>query len=190
MRLVKLALEPLSQDAFAPFGQVIAKTSSPPVFTGTSLESWPFDFSIDGTVELMLNRFHYRDIEFTMIERHFHVTQTFLPLGGMPMAMVVAAPTDPADWSAIPRPEDLHAFYVDGTQGIMMWRGTWHALHRFPVRPPHVDIGLITEAETQHELEVDREGGGAPKRTQAVDLKSVEGVRFRVVDPENLMGSD
>ena len=187
MKIIELTVEPLTDEAFAPFGEIIAKKNVPPVFTGTHLESWSFKFSIEKTVELMINRFHYHDIEFSMLERHFFVTQTFLPLNGMPMVMVVAPPSDTADPSAIPRPEDLRAFYGDGKTGIMLWRGTWHALHRFPIRPPYIDIGLITEAETQHELEDELNRGAAPKRTQAIDLEKHFDVRFRVADPLGLM---
>jgi ureidoglycolate lyase len=187
MKLIELSIEPLTEEAFMPFGEIVATKNIPPVFTGLHMESWPFKFSIDKTVELMFNRFYYHDIEFSMMERHFFVTQAFLPLNGMPMVMVVGPPTEATDPLAIPGPEDLRAFYVDGNQGIMLWRGTWHALHRFPVRPPYVDIALITEAETQHELEDELSRGAAPKRTQAIDLEKLKGVRFRVVDPGKLM---
>lgn len=187
MNVVELNLERLDEEAFAPFGEIVAKKDTPPVFTGSHMESWQLKFSVEKTVELMINRFHYHDIEFSKMERHFFVTQAFLPINAMPMVMVVAPPTDPADPAAIPRPEDLRAFYLDGNTGIMLWRGTWHALHRFPVRPPYVDVGLITEAETQHELEDELRQGALPKRTQAVDLEEHFDVRFKVADPLSLM---
>ena len=104
--------------------------------------------------------------------------------------MIVSEPTVFDDPSSIPKPEEIRAFYLDGTQGIMLWKGTWHALHRFPLHPPHVDLGLITEMETQHELESALVKGTKPKRTQAIDYEQILNLNFRVVDPLNLIGQD
>jgi hypothetical protein len=166
------------------------KKSSEPIFTGKNMVSWQMRFSIDGTTELMMNRFYYNPLEFSMMERHFHVTQSFLPFGKTPMAMIVSAPTDAGDRSSIPKPEDIHAFYLDGTRGIMLWRGTWHALHRFPLHPPHVDIGLITELETRQEPQSALIEGTKPKRTQAIDYEQLLNLNFKVVDPLNLISRD
>lgn len=190
MKTTEIGLEPISTEIFAPFGEIIEKKSSEPIFTGENMASWQIQFSIDGTTELMINRFYYLPLEFSMMERHFHVTQSFLPFGKIPMAMIVSAPTDVGDGSSIPKPEDIRAFYLDGTQGIMLWRGTWHALHRFPLLPPHVDLGLITELETQHELQSALIEGTKPKRTQAIDYKQLFNLNFKVVDPLNLISQD
>lgn len=190
METIEMRLEPISAEIFAPFGEIIEKKRSEPIFTGKNMESWQMQFSIDGTTELMINRFYYQPLEFSMMERHFHVTQSFLPFGKIPMAMIVSAPTDFDDSSSIPKPEEICAFYLDGTQGIMLWKGTWHALHRFPLHPPHVDLGLITEMETQHELQSVLNKGTKPKRTQAIDYEQLLNLNFKVVDPLNLIGQD
>jgi len=187
---IEIKLEPISAETFAPFGEIIEKKSSEPIFTGKNMDSWQVNFSIDGTTALMINRFYYQPLEFSMMERHFHVTQSFLPFGKIPMAMIVSAPTDFDDWSSIPKPKDIHAFYLDGTQGVMLWKGTWHALHRFPLDPPHVDLGLITEKETQHELELGLIKGTKPKRTQAIDYEQLLNLNFKIVDPLNLIDQD
>ena len=183
MESIEIKLEPVSAEIFAPFGEIIEGKHSEPVFTGKNMESWQMRFSVDGATELMINRFHYQPLEFSMMERHYHVTQSFLPFGKIPMAMVVSEPTDFDDPSSIPKPKDIRAFYLDGTQGIMLWKGTWHALHRFPLHPPYVDLGLITEMETQHELQTALAKGTKTKRTQAIDYKQLLNLIFKVVDP-------
>ena len=190
METIEIRLKPISAEIFAPFGEIIEKKDSPPIFTSKSMESWQMQFSIDGTTELMINRFYYQPLDFSMMERHFHVTQSFLPFGKIPMAMIVSEPTVFDDPSSIPKPEEIRAFYLDGTQGIMLWKGTWHALHRFPLHPPHVDLGLITEMETQHELESALVKGTKPKRTQAIDYEQLLNLNFKVVDPLNLISQD
>jgi ureidoglycolate lyase len=187
MKTIEIRLEPATAENFAPFGEIIEGKHTKPVFTGKNMDSWQMEFGIDGTTELMINRFYYQPLEFSMMERHFHVTQSFLPFGKVPMAMVVSEPTDSEDPSSIPKPEDIRAFYLDGTQGIMMWKGTWHALHRFPLHPPYVDLGLITEMETQHELQAALAKGAKTKRTQAIDYEKRMNVNFKVVDPLNLI---
>jgi ureidoglycolate lyase len=188
MRTIEIKLEPISAELFAPFGEILEKKSSEPKYTAKNMESWPIQFSIDGKTELMINRFYYQPLEFSMMERHFHVTQSFLPFGKTPMAMIVSAPNDLDDLSSIPKPEEICAFYVDGTTGIMLWKGTWHALHRFPLNDPYVDLGLITEMETQSELEISLSQGTKPMRTQAIDYEELMGVNFKVVDPLDLVG--
>ena len=184
MEIHEIKLEKASDKLFDPFGQLLCEKSYDPDFTGDGMESWALKFSSQQDVELMFNRFHYKAFEFSILERHFHVTQTFLPLGGMPMVMIVSEPTDPQDRSSIPNPEDIRAFYIDGNMGVMLWKATWHALHRFPARPPYVDVGLITETETQQELEIELKVGASPKRTEAIDYAKTSNIGFKVVDPK------
>jgi len=188
VRTVEVKLEPLSEENFTGYGEILHGKSSTPAFTGKNMQSWRIQFSITGKAELMLNRFYFQPFEFSKMERHFHVTQTFIPLGKMPMIMIVSAPTQTDDRSSIPKPEDIRAFYLDGTKGIMLWKGAWHALHRFPVHPPYVDIGLITEAETQKELELELAKGQKPMRTQTIDYEELLNINFRVADPLKLIG--
>jgi ureidoglycolate hydrolase len=42
----------------------------------------------------------HQPMAFSAIERYFRLTQTFFPLAGAASVMVVAAPTDPADWAS------------------------------------------------------------------------------------------
>ena len=184
MEIHEIILEKVSDELFDPFGQLLCEKTDAPDFTGDGMESWALKFSSEQNVELMFNRFHYKAFEFSMLERHFHVTQTFLPLGGMPMVMIVSKPTDPQDVSSIPNPEDIRAFYIDGNIGVMLWKATWHALHRFPARAPYVDVGLITEMETQNELEAELKVGARLKRTETIDYAKISNTGFKVVDPK------
>ena len=184
MEVYEITLEKVSDELFDPFGQLLCEKNGDPDFTGDGMESWALNFSSEQNVELMFNRFHYKAFEFSMLERHFHVTQTFLPLGGMPMVMIVSEPTSPGGQPSIPDPRDIRAFYIDGNIGVMLWKATWHALHRFPVRPPYVDVGLITEMETQHELETELKVGANPIRTEAIDYAKISNIGFKVVDPK------
>ncbi|MEM7021916.1 MAG: ureidoglycolate lyase [Pseudomonadota bacterium] len=185
--LVELPLEPLESAAFAPFGQLICAREDPPVFSAPHLRSWRQDFEVAGATEVMFIHYKPGPMAFSALERHFDVTQTFVALGGAASVMVVAPPTDPDDWDQVPEPGQLRAFLVPGSVGVMLWRGTWHALTRLPVGPEGAGFAFITDAATQRELERQRADGTLPKLTQEVDYQARDGIRFEVVDPGRLL---
>ena len=186
---VDIPLQPLSAGAFASFGEILGDFDAPPTCEAPHLRSWRLEFELEGAVELMVARYLHQPFEFTAIERHFNVTQSFIPLGYQPSVMVVAAPTDPDDWSAVPTPDQLHAFLIPGDRGIMLWRGTWHALTRFPVRPEGAAFALITGHDTQRELEQQKVSGVQPRLTHEIDYLKRSATRFKVTDPDGLMSS-
>jgi ureidoglycolate lyase len=186
MPVVEIPLKRLTPDAFSPFGQIIGDRDAPPVFEAPHLRSWRLDFELDGRAELMAVRYIHQPFAFTALERHTAVTQSFIPLGDQPSVMVVAAPSGATE---IPEPDDVHAFHVPGEVGIMLWRGTWHALTRFPVRPEGAAFALITGYDTQRELEREKADGTPPTLTQAVDYQERGDLRFEVTDPDRLLGS-
>ena len=189
--VVQIHLKRLTAEAFAPFGQLICECSDePPTFEGQELRSWHFDLEVDGTTELMYIHYAHKPIVFSTVERHFRVTQTFIPLGGAASVMVVAPPTDPKDWDSVPEPSQYCAFYVPGTVGIMLWRATWHAMTRFPINPHGAGFAFLTDASTQRELETQEDDGIPAKLTQQIDYLQRDGISFKVVDPEGLLAGD
>ena len=186
-KIVEIALEPLTADAFAPYGQLIAPSAEPPSFEASHLEAWQMDFAVDGEIELMYVRYIHQKICWTTMERHFNITQSFMALGGAASVMVVADPTDANDRSVLPRPEVVRAFLVDGAQGVILWKGTWHALTRFPVPATGGAFAMITGAATQQELERQNRDGTQFALTQVVDFEREYGVGFAVFDPRSLL---
>lgn len=179
--IVHIDVEPATHESFAPFGQLIGPSDDKPVFHGDGLRSWRLKYEIDGTTEVMFIQFDFKPMVFSKIERHFNVTQSFLPLDAAEMIMVVGPRTNPDDWTALPAPQSLRAFLVPGTHGVMMWKGVWHALNRFPTKPPGAGFALLTAAETQNELERQLQSGYQPKLTQAADYLERFDVTFEVV---------
>jgi ureidoglycolate lyase len=183
--VVEIRLERLSAEAFALFGQLIcARSDAPPIFEAPHLRSWRQEFDVEGSTELMYIHYVHRPIEFSTLERHFQVTQTFVALGGAASVMVVAPPTGR---KSVPELGELRAFFVPGTIGLMLWRGTWHALTRFPTAPGGAGFALLTDANTQRELEKQRIDGTPPRLTEEIDYRERYGVSFKVVDPDGLL---
>ena len=132
-----------------PCGQLICACSDElPVFEAPHLRSWRQEFEVLGPTELMYIHYRHQPLAFSTLERHIQVTQAFIPLGGAASVMVAAPPTDPGDRTSLPEPAQLRASHVPGTVGPMLWRGTWHALTRFPTGPEGAGFACLTDALT------------------------------------------
>ncbi len=180
MQTITLTVEPLTEEAFAPFGQLIGPRGGTPDFEGQGLRSWRLAYDAVGPTDIMYIWFDYIPMQFTRLERHLNVTQGFIPLNGTEMVMVVGPRTDLGSRDAGPDPHQLRAFLVPGTHGVMMWRGVWHTLNRFPTSPPGGGFVLLTSSETQAELEHQRLHGSLPELTHVVDYESLSGKRFEI----------
>ncbi len=160
-RTHKLKVEVMTAESFRPFGEVMEAKSMP----AEQREFFPAPFAIDGRPTLDVIWQPYQGRTFTELERHFNVTQAFFPLSGSLAVVAVAAPTDRNDPKAIPEPEDVHAFLIDGTQGFVYKTGTWHSLDRYILSPPGASFVI---------LNVD------PNPTQVVDYATERGITFEV----------
>ena len=186
-REIELPLGPLSDQSFEPYGRILGPGGRAADFEASHLSNWRVDFEADGPAEILFIRYKYQAPVFQTLERHFHVSQGFVPLNGAAAIMVVAKPTDPGDAEAIPAPTEIRAFLMDGSTVVILHRGTWHALSRFAVAPPHIDFAFLTERATQADIEASGRAGEPPERTQIVDYGARFNLSFRVVDPEGLL---
>jgi len=174
----EVTIEPLTEEAFAPFGQIIAAKDRPPDFrTESGTQGWAIDFR-SGKPLIMLLKTPYRGLSFTKLECHFNLTQTFLPVGGSPAVVAVAPPSPTADRKTLPAPDRIRAFLLDGTKGYALGVGTWHSLDRFPLYPPDTEWVIITDHETQQDLTAAYAGQGGGQLTHEVDYAAEFGVTF------------
>ena len=114
--------EPLTQTAFAPFGDVL-DTSGPYRLINAGLCHRHHDLArIDTGHQTGISIFHAEPrtlpYEFNLIERHPEGSQAFLPMTEHPFLVIVAA-------SPAHRPK---AFLTNGAQGINLHKGTWHGV--------------------------------------------------------------
>lgn len=123
-----LRVEPLTREAFAPFGEVIEASDAVRHFTINAgnteryhdlarIEPGP-----EGRVIVSIFRGQPRALPFTvtMMERHPLASQAFVPLSGRPY-LVVVAPAGEA-----PRVDTLRVFLARGEQGVNYAPGVWH----------------------------------------------------------------
>jgi ureidoglycolate lyase len=171
----EVRIEPLTETSFAPFGQIVsAKTRTPDFSTESGTQGWAVAFT-SGTPLLMLLRTPYRGLRFSKLERHFNVTQTFLPMGGAPAVLAVAPP---GGRDVLPDPEDVRAFLLDGRAGYALARGTWHSLDRMPLYAPATEWVILTDHETQNDLTAAYAGRRPMTLTQEIDFAARPGVTF------------
>jgi len=162
-KVCRLKIEPLTPEAFAPFGVLLDARERP-------ADRWKLtydeDFSVVGRAKVGVIWEPFAGLTFTRLERHFNVTQAFVPMSGSLSVVAVAAPTDPGNADAIPKPKQVRAFLIDGSMGFRYHVGTWHSLSRFILHPPGATYVIIN---------VD------PNPTQVVDYAERSGVCFEVV---------
>ena len=107
-----------------------------------------------------------RGRRFRLLERHFAVTQAFIPLEGAPAVVAVAPPTDPDDPEAIPKPEEVRAFLIDPGKGVRLPDRDLALARPLPLLEPPGASFVI--------LNVD------PNPTQVVDYGERFGVEFEI----------
>ena len=179
--VTRLSVEPLTEESFRPFGQLIGERTVAPDFRG---EQGTLGWSIDwrgGRAKISYLRTPYQGLRFRKLERHLELTQAFIPMGGSRAVVAVAAPTDSRDRDAAPAPGSVRAFLLDGSVGYALHRGTWHSLDRFALGPPDTRWVIITDHETADDLEAAYSGRGGFALSQEVDYAARFGTTFEIV---------
>ncbi|KKB62205.1 ureidoglycolate hydrolase [Robbsia andropogonis] len=153
-----LAVEPLTRDVFAPFGDVIALEGARqiPINLGTTIRFHDLA-KVDveeagGRTAINLFRGQPRTLPFEikMMERHPLGSQAFIPLTKA-RYLVVVAPAGPLD------PSRIRAFASSGWQGVNYAKGVWH--HPLLALPGTTDF-----------IVVDRVGDGLNLNEQDLDV--------------------
>ncbi len=167
MREVRLPIIPVTPEAFAPFGRLLAP-AGPRSFGRDNMDAWIQPFRHEGAVRMQIARYHAKPLEAHLIERHLHVTEARQPLRPGPCALLVAPPSDRP-----PAPEAMTVFDLKG-HGLIFHPGTWHSIDAYPLDGEAADYLFISEEATVGEL---FDGTATPKRTQVHDF-AADGVRI------------
>ncbi len=120
----QIQTEPLTQDSFAPFGEVLEATGDFRLINAGLCQRHhdraSLDFGPEGRAGISVFKAEPRALpyEFDLIERHPEGSQAFVPLSDHPFLVIVSP-----DPQAVPR-----AFLTNGAQGINFRRGTWHGV--------------------------------------------------------------
>lgn len=155
-RYRSLVAEPLTREAFAPFGDVIDTdgAESFPINQGRTerfhaLSRVELSGATDRGILSIFRGQPLTPLEIALMERHPLGSQSFIPMNNVDFLAVVAPPGD-FDEAAV------RVFLVKGHQGVTYHAGTWHA----PLLPLTADADYLV---------VDRQGLG--QNCDEVDLQ-------------------
>lgn len=134
---MKIIIEPMTADAFAPFGDLLEAKGTPDKIINQGLcgrfhDRARMDFS-DGRAGISIFHAEKRDLplKLDLVERHPDGSQAFVPMSRQPFLVVVAE-----DQNGIP--QNIRAFLTEAGQVINIHRGVWHG-----VLTPLYDPGLF-----------------------------------------------
>ena len=144
----KLTIQPLTKEAFAPFGSVIeADPASMRYINGGTTERYnalAVAEAAGDDAKVIINIFRGSPRSFpyavNMMERHPFGSQSFSPIDDRPWLVVVAQDEDG-------KPGRPQVFRAGGRQGVNYGRNVWHH--------PLMTVGAVSDF-----LVVDRMGGG------------------------------
>jgi ureidoglycolate lyase len=134
---MKIIIEPMSADAFAPFGDLLEAKGTPDKIINQGLcgrfhDRARMDFS-DGRAGISIFHAEKRDLplKLDLVERHSEGSQAFVPMSHQPFLVVVAEDQNRT-------PQNIRAFLTEAGQAINIHRGVWHG-----VLTPLYDPGLF-----------------------------------------------
>lgn len=134
---MKIIIEPMTDDAFAPFGDLLEAKGAPDKIINQGLcgrfhDRARMDFS-DGRAGISIFHAEKRDLplKLDLVERHPDGSQAFVPMSHQPFLVVVAEDQKGT-------PQNIRAFLTEAGQAINIHRGVWHG-----VLTPLYDPGLF-----------------------------------------------
>ena len=150
MNVIRLPVQKMTREAFAPFGVLIDSRGAREIDLG------------GGTPSLTGATAERRPFRFEFMARHTRTMQAFAPLASSEAIICVAPPND----AEAPEVEKVVAFHVEGRLPYAYHKGTWHT-------PP------FAVGEWYSYLVVDR-AGTLDDDYELVDLKAARGCTFEI----------
>jgi len=158
MKTYHLHLKPLTQEAFAPFGDVIQKQGHyPEEINYGQTRKYAGLAQIDvadeeGTATVHIYRSRPVSLPFRVEVMEYHPlgSQAFIPLHKRPFLVVVAPPAEILDFDSI------QGFFTNGEQGVNLKKGVWH----------HYQLSLLENCDY---LVIERDGPGVSTIEQHLD---------------------
>jgi ureidoglycolate lyase len=126
---VKIKVQPMTAEAFAPYGRVLGAEREDLIRTKGQF-----------TARLMTVRRVPETVDH--VNMHTDHSQMFVPLAGEPLVVIVAPPEQPAEGFDS---SSIAAFLTDGKQTFIFHPGTWHIEPRAAQKDEAQVINVQTE---------------------------------------------
>jgi ureidoglycolate hydrolase len=129
---MRICVEPLTEQAFAECGTVLGEPSGlKPNIQDEVSDVWLGFADLMGIGGVPCRaatylKIHTRPAVYDKMEKHETSAEAFIPLEGR--SVLVVAPPEAVDAQGRPDMTRARAFLMDGSRGILMRPGTWHAV--------------------------------------------------------------
>lgn len=173
-----IRVERLTPEAYAPFGWVLGErpaagraggSESARIVEASGARFWhehDFVAGAGGQVELLWVTYLAQPPVSEKIEAHRHTEQVIIPVNGQPILHIVAPPDlDPLAPGIAPDLGAARAFYLDGTRGVCMRRGTWHMHYGVAEEAFYL---MVTRRSTTDDIVAAFDGAAGPAETVIV----------------------
>jgi ureidoglycolate lyase len=143
-----LNAQPLSAEAFAPFGTLLGQPTAEPLLTRGDITYWHATADLSGlgasgvTGHLIAHR---RELQLNCIERHNHTPEAFIATAGRSL-LVVGRPGNADD-------AQLCAFELTAGQAVLLHQGTWHWAP-YPLTETATFLLLLRAETAEHDVEM------------------------------------
>jgi ureidoglycolate lyase len=170
-----IPVEPLDEDAFAPFGWVLGAAypggATDAAFTSPGSDFWhvhDFLAGEGGAPEVLWVNYRNDSLRLRVLEVHWLTQQAIVPLGAGAIVHVVCPTRD--DGSRLPDLARLRSFRVPSGQGICMRPACWHASF---VAEGQTTCLMLTRRSTTRDLVAHLKGDSEATETSIVALSSL-----------------
>lgn len=129
---MQICVEQLTEEAFLRFGCVLGEPqAAEPTIVDEVSHVWVGISELMGIGrargrQVTYLKIHGRPQKYDAIEKHETSAEVFIPLEGKSILLVV--PAEAIDRVGKPDMTQAKAFLMDGSRGVLLRRGTWHAV--------------------------------------------------------------
>jgi ureidoglycolate hydrolase len=141
----EIKVEELTPSSFAEFGEILTLRETPS-FDLPTKDLHRFGWQTDSETIVQIIAFKPQPLLVSVVEQHWHVTESRMHIGGPAAVIVVATPSN-----ELPDPSMLRAFRLD-RMGVMFKRGTWHGVDAYPLGGHPSEFLFLSDRATQSEL--------------------------------------
>jgi ureidoglycolate hydrolase len=132
---MQIKVELLTEEAFKEFGHVLGEPRLvPPDIVDEVSNVWLgftdlMGIGVQVGKQVTYLKIHSNPDQYDKMEKHDTSAEAFIPLDGKSI-LLVAPWKGVAPWQDVDKPDMSHAraFLMDGSKGVLMHQGTWHAV--------------------------------------------------------------
>jgi ureidoglycolate lyase len=144
---MKLKIEDLTVESFAPFGEVIMQPGRSQDAQGPGWSWWGENYVMSGgdrNYAIGYLDLQPAELSFNWAERHMHSDELLIPMGGE--CLVYVGPPDHSNEPMrLPSLDRFRVFRLQPGQGVLLGKGVWHGAPMALDKPLNVAVLLLKD---------------------------------------------